>query len=64
MLPVRKCCDIVSLGEVLTPIIALKHLHGQLGGGQILLKDEGRLPTASFKARSPVSLCRWRMHWA
>ena len=28
--------------------------RGQLGGGEILVKDEGRLPTGSFKARGLV----------
>ena len=29
----------------------LPRLAGQLGGGELLVKDEGRLPTGSFKAR-------------
>jgi threonine synthase len=37
----------VSLGELETPIIALP----QTGGANLLVKDEGRLPTGSFKAR-------------
>src|SRR5438270_13692350 len=37
----------VSLGEGETPIIALTHT----GGPNLLVKDEGRLPTGSFKAR-------------
>ncbi len=52
-LPVRRAENVVSLGEVTTPLIALPRLAGQLGlgGGEIIVKDEGRLPTASFKAR-------------
>ena len=52
-LPVRRAENVVSLGEVTTPLIALPRLAGRLGsrGGEILVKDEGRLPTASFKAR-------------
>ena len=42
-LPVRRTEDIVSLGEPVTPLLAL--------GGSVLVKDEGRLPTGSFKAR-------------
>src|SRR6202000_1873381 len=53
-LPVRKCADIVSLGEVMTPLIRLPKLAGKLGGGEIIVKDEGRLPTGSFKARGLV----------
>ena len=37
----------VSLGEPETPIVALTNT----GGGGLLVKDEGRLPTGSFKAR-------------
>jgi threonine synthase len=38
--------DPVSLGEVETPIVALPKT-----GANLLVKDEGRLPTGSFKAR-------------
>jgi threonine synthase len=51
LLPVRKAGDIVSLGEAATPLIPLERLRARLGGGEILVKDEGRLPTGSFKAR-------------
>jgi threonine synthase len=39
--------DPVSLGEPETPLIALPNT----GGPNLLVKDEGRLPTGSFKAR-------------
>jgi len=51
LLPVRRLADIVSLGEAVTPLIRLPKLSAKLGGGEILVKDEGRLPTGSFKAR-------------
>src|SRR5215510_8544284 len=54
LLPVRKCADIVSLGEVMTPLIRLPKLANKLGSGEIIVKDEGRLPTGSFKARGLV----------
>src|SRR5712672_2866329 len=54
MLPVRKVGDIVSLGEVMTPLIRLPKLASKIGGGEIIVKDEGRLPTGSFKARGLV----------
>ncbi len=54
MLPVRKVNDIVSLGEVTTPLIRLPKLGKKFGGGEIIVKDEGRLPTGSFKARGLV----------
>jgi len=53
LLPVRKAENIVSLGEDATPLIALPKLAKKLGG-EIIVKDEGRLPTGSFKARGLV----------
>jgi threonine synthase len=54
LLPVRKTQDIVSLGEIMTPLLPMPRLAKQLGGGELLIKDEGRLPTGSFKARGLV----------
>jgi threonine synthase len=54
LLPVRRAADIVSLGEVATPLIPLTRSVQDLGGGEVLVKDEGRLPTGSFKARGLV----------
>jgi threonine synthase len=54
LLPVRRVADIVSLGEAMTPLIALPKLAGKLGASEIIVKDEGRLPTGSFKARGLV----------
>jgi len=48
LLPVRRAENIINLGEVMTPLIPLVKLAR---GGDVLVKDEGRLPTASFKAR-------------
>jgi threonine synthase len=41
----------VSLGEPETPIVALSKTSAQRGASALLVKDEGRLPTGSFKAR-------------
>ena len=54
LLPVRRKEDIVSLGEAMTPLVALPKMAQKLGGGELLVKDEGRLPTGSFKARGLV----------
>ena len=54
LLPVRHTRDIVSLGEAVTPVVAMRKLAGKLGAAEILIKDEGRLPTGSFKARGLV----------
>jgi threonine synthase len=52
LLPVRRPENLVQLGEVLTPLIPLPRIGSRLSkGGEILVKDEGRLPTGSFKAR-------------
>jgi threonine synthase len=52
LLPVRRPDNVVSLGEVVTPLISLPRIADRLAkGGEILVKDEGRLPTGSFKAR-------------
>jgi threonine synthase len=54
LLPVRRVADIVSLGEAMTPLLPLPKVAAKLGGGELLVKDEGRLPTGSFKARGLV----------
>jgi threonine synthase len=54
LLPVRRVSDIVSLGEAVTPLLPLPKIAAKLRGGEILVKDEGRLPTGSFKARGLV----------
>ena len=54
LLPVRRVQNIVSLGETMTPLVPLPKMAEKLRGGEILVKDEGRLPTGSFKARGLV----------
>ena len=53
MLPVTRPENRVSLGEVMTPLIPLDRSAAGLGAqpGRAVVKDEGRLPTGSFKAR-------------
>ena len=43
--------DPVTLGEIETPILPLANAAGRAGASTLLVKDEGRLPTGSFKAR-------------
>jgi threonine synthase len=50
-LPVRQTENVVSLGEPMTPLVSLPNCARALGVGEILVKDESRLPTCSFKAR-------------
>ncbi len=53
LLPVEREEHRVSLGEVITPLVPLERSASALGAepGKILVKDESRLPTGSFKAR-------------
>jgi len=51
LLPVRRTADIVSLGEAMTPLVALPRVAARVGASELIVKDEGRLPTGSFKAR-------------
>jgi threonine synthase len=50
LLPVRETCNVVSLGEIETPLVPVP----RVGGPNVVVKDEGRLPTGSFKARGLV----------
>jgi len=50
LLPVRRTENVVRLGEIETPLVPIP----ASGGAQVLVKDEGRLPTGSFKARGLV----------
>ncbi|MDC0456951.1 threonine synthase [Alphaproteobacteria bacterium] len=53
LLPVADPKNRISLGETVTPLIKLNRSvsYNQNDKGQVLIKDEGRLPTGSFKAR-------------
>jgi threonine synthase len=51
LLPLRSPQRAVSLGETVSPVLPLPALAAELGVGRLLLKDEGLLPTGSFKAR-------------
>ena len=48
LLPITNQESIISLGETITPLINISNEYKNL---QVLIKDEGRLPTGSFKAR-------------
>jgi threonine synthase len=51
LLPVASPADAVSLGEVETPLVELRNSERPAGFVPPTVKDEGRLPTGSFKAR-------------
>ena len=50
-LPVADPGHVVSLGEGMTPLLAMPTLGKQLGVPRLLMKDEGLIPTGTFKAR-------------
>jgi len=51
LLPVCRTADIVSLGEAMTPLVSARRLAERHGAASLIVKDESRLPTGSFKAR-------------
>jgi threonine synthase len=51
ILPVRRCENVVTLGEGWTPLTPTQRLGESLGLKSLLVKDEGIIPTGSFKAR-------------
>jgi threonine synthase len=51
LLPVSAAARVVSLGEGMTPLLAMPRLGRALGAPGLLMKDEGLIPTGTFKAR-------------
>jgi threonine synthase len=51
LLPVEHDENIVSLGEGMSPLLECPRLAALLGVGRLVIKDEGQLPTGSFKSR-------------
>ena len=51
LLPVREAARVVSLGEGMTPLLPVPGIGRALGVPDLLMKDEGLLPTGTFKAR-------------
>jgi threonine synthase len=51
LLPVRSPDHVLSLGEGMTSLVALPRLGAHYGLSRLLMKDEGLVPTGSFKAR-------------
>ena len=54
LLPVRDPGNVVTLGEGMTPMLRVdRRVSARLGfaGGRLSIKDEGKNPTGSFKAR-------------
>jgi threonine synthase len=55
MLPVRDPARVVTLGEGMTPLLELPRHGARLGVPRLWMKDEGLVPTGSFKARGAAT---------
>ncbi|MCE2457169.1 MAG: threonine synthase [Dehalococcoidia bacterium] len=51
VMPIRDESNVITLGEGFTPIFQAERLGPEMGCSDLLIKDEGVNPTASFKAR-------------
>ena len=51
LLPVSAPESVVSLGEGMTPLLTMRRIGARLGVPGLLMKDEGLIPTGTFKAR-------------
>jgi threonine synthase len=51
LLPVRESRHIVSFGEGMTPLLPMPRLATRVGVRELWMKDDGQLPTGTFKAR-------------
>jgi threonine synthase len=63
LLPVPEGVEPVSLGEPETPILLLTRTAVRAGASNLLVKDEGRLPTGSFKARGLATAVTMARHF-
>jgi len=51
LLPVSATANVVSLGEGMTPLLRMSCTGAALGVPGLMMKDEGLIPTGTFKAR-------------
>ena len=63
LLPLEGVQQFVSLGEPETPIVSLDNLSEKASVVPLLVKDEGRLPTGSFKARGMAMAVTMARHF-
>ena len=63
LLPLPDGAEPVSLGEPETPLIPLDHVGRRQGVRTPIVKDEGRLPTGSFKARGMAAAVSMASHF-
>ncbi len=63
LLPLPEGAEPVSLGEPETPLIPLDRIGARHGAQAPIVKDEGRLPTGSFKARGMATAVSMAKHF-
>ncbi len=63
LLPMPDGFQPVSLGENETPLIELANTAARAGASSLIVKDEGRLPTGSFKARGLAMAVSMAQHF-
>ena len=63
LLPLPIGVDPVSLGEPETPLMTLERIGARHGAKPPIVKDEGRLPTGSFKARGMATAVSMARHF-
>jgi threonine synthase len=51
LLPVSAAENVVSLGEGMTPLLPMRRFGTRIGMRGLMMKDEGLIPTGTFKAR-------------
>ncbi|MEK4023318.1 threonine synthase [Sporosarcina sp. FSL W7-1283] len=51
LLPVQNKENVVTLGEGMTPLLPMKQIGADMDISNLLMKDEGIIPTGTFKAR-------------
>nr|WP_274655076.1 threonine synthase [Paenibacillus humicola] len=51
LLPVERPENVVTLGEGMTPLLPMPFLGADMGIERLFMKDEGIIPTGTFKAR-------------
>jgi threonine synthase len=51
LLPVRNPESVVTMGEGMTPLVPLPRYGKRIGLPDLIMKDEGLIPTGTFKAR-------------
>src|SRR3984893_11101490 len=63
LLPLPAGADPVTLGEGMTPLLPCKRLGSGMGCPNLLVKDEARLPTGSFKSRGMALAVSMAQHF-